>query len=56
MKGLLILFFLFFFKTNFAQSKYEFRGVWVATIGNIDWPSSGKLSYRSAARVYKLIR
>jgi uncharacterized lipoprotein YddW (UPF0748 family) len=21
-----------------AQSKYEFRGVWVATIGGIDWP------------------
>lgn len=22
-----------------AQSKYEFRGVWVATLTNIDWPS-----------------
>ena len=23
-----------------AQPKYEFRGVWVATVDNIDWPSS----------------
>ena len=25
----------------FAQSKYEFRGVWVATVANIDWPKGG---------------
>ena len=25
----------------FAQPKYEFRGVWIATIANIDWPKSG---------------
>ena len=24
----------------FAQPKYEFRGVWVATVDNIDFPSS----------------
>jgi uncharacterized lipoprotein YddW (UPF0748 family) len=28
----------------FAQSKYEFRGVWVATVVNIDFPSSKNLS------------
>ena len=27
-----------------AQYKYEFRGVWVATVGNIDFPSSKLLS------------
>lgn len=25
----------------FAQSKYEFRGVWIATVANIDWPKGG---------------
>ncbi len=24
-----------------AQPKYEFRGVWIATVNNIDWPKSG---------------
>jgi uncharacterized lipoprotein YddW (UPF0748 family) len=24
-----------------AQPKYEFRGVWIATVDNIDWPSYG---------------
>ena len=27
-----------------AQPKYEFRGVWVATVDNIDWPSDKYLS------------
>src|SRR5258706_12290706 len=27
-----------------AQVKYEFRGVWVATVDNIDWPSTKYLS------------
>jgi len=26
------------------QPKREFRGVWIATVANIDWPSSGKLN------------
>lgn len=25
----------------FAQSRYEFRGVWIATVDNIDWPKKG---------------
>lgn len=25
----------------YAQPKYEFRAVWVATVANIDWPSAG---------------
>lgn len=27
-----------------AQPKYEFRGVWVATVDNIDWPSKKNLT------------
>jgi uncharacterized lipoprotein YddW (UPF0748 family) len=33
--------------TTFSQSKYpkwEFRGVWIATVSNIDWPSKAGLS------------
>ena len=29
---------------SFAQTKPEFRGVWVATVDNIDWPSSRNLN------------
>src|SRR5918993_5673654 len=29
---------LFFFAIAFAQPTYEFRGVWVASVSNIDWP------------------
>ena len=25
----------------FTQPKYEFRGVWIATVDNIDWPAKG---------------
>ena len=28
----------------FAQGKHEFRGVWVATVDNIDWPSKGNFN------------
>ena len=30
--------------TSAAQTKPEFRGVWVATVDNIDWPSSRNLN------------
>lgn len=38
-----IAFFLsvFIFSLVQAQPKYEFRGVWIATVDNIDWPSYG---------------
>ena len=29
------------YTTSSAQPKYEFRGVWIATVDNIDWPSHG---------------
>ncbi len=40
------LFLVFFVLTSsvIAQSKYEFRGVWIATVDNIDFPSSKTLS------------
>ena len=31
-------------KPSHAQPKYEFRAVWVATVDNIDWPSTKYLS------------
>ncbi len=41
----LIFLLLFTCHFSFAQlNKREFRGVWVATVENIDWPSSKKLS------------
>jgi uncharacterized lipoprotein YddW (UPF0748 family) len=48
MKKILFAFFIFNFALLIpplsAQPKYEFRGVWVATVDNIDWPSSKYLS------------
>ncbi|HEV2833606.1 MAG TPA: family 10 glycosylhydrolase, partial [Hanamia sp.] len=47
MKKQICFLFLFFFiisQTVLAQSKYEFRGVWIATVDNIDFPSSKTLS------------
>src|SRR5690606_5232649 len=38
------LLFLFNIQTPFCQPKYEFRGVWLATVDNIDFPSSRFLS------------
>src|SRR5688572_27253182 len=29
---------LFSFLAGFAQPQYEFRGVWIASVDNIDWP------------------
>jgi len=34
---------LFVFQISIAQPKYEFRGVWIATVENIDWPGRGNL-------------
>jgi uncharacterized lipoprotein YddW (UPF0748 family) len=42
------LFFLisstFFITSSIAQTKPEFRGVWVATVDNIDWPTKGNFN------------
>ena len=35
---------IFFTSNGNAQTNPEFRGVWVATVDNIDWPSSGNFN------------
>ena len=40
-KSLWFLPILFLFQFVTAQPKYEFRGVWIATVNNIDWPTYG---------------
>ena len=40
-KSLWFLPILFLFQFATAQPKYEFRGVWIATVNNIDWPAAG---------------
>ncbi|MEO6452551.1 MAG: family 10 glycosylhydrolase, partial [Ginsengibacter sp.] len=35
-----LTFLLSFSLPVFSQPKYEFRGVWIATVDNIDWPSN----------------
>lgn len=37
-----------------AQAKPEFRGVWIATVDNIDWPSKG--NYNAEAQKAEFIR
>lgn len=37
-KLLITLLFIFLYINSFAQPEYEFRGVWIATVMNIDWP------------------
>ena len=32
---------IFSFQFTIAQPKYEFRGVWITTVNNIDWPQAG---------------
>lgn len=41
-KGLLFLTFIGFFYIANAQPRYEFRGVWIASVDNIDWPRPGQ--------------
>jgi uncharacterized lipoprotein YddW (UPF0748 family) len=39
-----IFFYLFFFNTQAQNPKREFRGAWIATVGNIDYPTSKTLT------------
>jgi len=57
MRKLLLFILLFVFTSIFAQPlppKREFRGVWIATVLNLDWPSSRGLS--AGAQRQELIR
>jgi uncharacterized lipoprotein YddW (UPF0748 family) len=49
---LLFCFFLISFHFSFAQPKSEFRGVWVATVDNIDWPTKGNYNPESQKAEY----
>lgn len=49
MRKLLILI-LIMFSVSYAQPKREFRGAWVATVANIDWPSRNNLSTEEQIR------
>lgn len=40
--------------TSFSQAKPEFRGVWVATVDNIDWPTRG--NFNSDSQKVEFIR
>ena len=46
MKKFLSILFILFIHLGFSQNnpQREFRGVWIATVKNIDWPSSKNLS------------
>jgi uncharacterized lipoprotein YddW (UPF0748 family) len=47
---LLILSLIIYNNASYAQSgypKYEFRGAWIASVANLDWPSSPTLSVAS---------
>jgi uncharacterized lipoprotein YddW (UPF0748 family) len=47
-KNSFILYLTFFISyVVMAQPKYEFRGVWIATVDNIDWPIKGMVNVDS---------
>jgi len=50
----IILICVFFIARCVAQPKPEFRGVWIATVDNIDWPSKG--NYNSDSQKLEFIR
>lgn len=56
MKTVLVYFFTvcFFTLDAAAQNKPEFRGVWVASVTNIDWPAKG--NYNSDSQKVEFIR
>ena len=54
MKFLLFGFAFFFACSAFSQPQYEFRGVWIATVDNIDWPQ--KVGYNTTSQREEFIR
>ena len=47
MRYLFLPFFCLLFFFSFSQSRYEFRGAWIATVDNIDWPTRGNYNPES---------
>ena len=52
MKKLLLPSFFFLFIITSAQPVYEFRGVWIASVDNIDWPLKGMINVDSQKAEY----
>jgi uncharacterized lipoprotein YddW (UPF0748 family) len=53
MKKIILAFLLTVYSSLlFAQPKYEFRGVWIATVDNIDWPRKGQFNVDSQKLEY----
>ena len=52
--SLLLIAFCLLPVVSFSQAKPEFRGVWVATVDNIDWPSKG--NFNSDSQKVEFIR
>ena len=53
-KGILAIAFTFYYLLSFAQPVYEFRGVWIASVDNIDWPARNQ--YNVAEQKAEFIR
>lgn len=53
--SLLLLVLLFFAKGHSQSPTREFRGVWVATVANIDWPSKPGLSVMEQQNEFKAL-
>lgn len=49
---LCISFNIFFFLHSYCQPNYEFRGVWIATVDNIDWPLKGQYNVDSQKKEF----
>jgi uncharacterized lipoprotein YddW (UPF0748 family) len=55
MRILLICLFVLCVGTSFSQPRYEFRGVWIATVDNIDWPQRGSTTWSQKADFIRLL-
>ncbi|HEU4472413.1 MAG TPA: family 10 glycosylhydrolase, partial [Flavisolibacter sp.] len=51
-QALLLSFFVIVFSAGFAQPAQEFRGVWIATVDNIDWPKRNQYNVDSQKREF----
>src|SRR4051812_243840 len=53
-RGLFFFLLQCIFCVAFAQNNYEFRGVWIASVDNIDWPKRNQ--YNSDSQRVEYIR
>jgi uncharacterized lipoprotein YddW (UPF0748 family) len=54
MKKIILCFSIYIFLSlqTFCQPMYEFRGVWIATVDNIDWPLKGQYNVDSQKKEF----